>query len=186
MRGRNPVRRNQGTHASKFHGQKKKTPFFRKLVQKKVTKEIMQKIYGIEAREQHLIERRDEILHKTKGIPAISIGRFRLTPSAKNPREHQQILFELQNGAMPRKILQFSEIRELAKRNPVQFGQLFDLVYKYFTGEITKKEIDSLTKFLKHAIEKGKTTDQKMARVIQLKKRREEEIDFIQSYHKAA
>lgn len=187
MSGRLSARRNQLSHASKLLGQKKsKAPLFRKLVQKSVRKKIEGQFQKMYAREQHLVERREELLNKTQGLPAISIGRFRLTPSAKNPREHQQILFELQNGMMPKKLLQFSEIREMAKRNPMEFQQVFDLVYKYFTGEIKANEINALKKILEQAIRKGKITDMKMAGIHQLKERRNTEIDEIQSYHKAA
>lgn len=132
----------------------------KKRVSKRLQKKIKRDIYGrlsrLYAKEERLIERREELLHKSKDMPEIRFPGFKMKP--KTQMAHQEILQALQEGMIPRKFLKLHGIRKLLS-NPTAFKELFNLLYKYYTGQIKKPEWDKLEKVLTKAIREGMAKD---------------------------
>jgi len=169
---RPPPKRPTGLQSMAAKGKKRVS----KRLQKKIKRDIYGRISKLYAKEERLIERREELLQKGKGLPELDYFGFKM--QTKTTMSHHKILQALQEGMIPEKFLKLHGIRKLLT-NPVAFKELFNLIYKYYTGEIKPHEWEKLSKILKKAIKEGMAQDAKAIRNPREKQRIAREINDI-------
>ncbi|MFH1664221.1 MAG: hypothetical protein ABH986_05465 [archaeon] len=147
-------------------------------IRKKITGEIQRKKAELEGRYQQAMEREAEMAVMLKHMEEVNVSGMRLKP--KNQMELQRIMYELQQGVFPSYLLKSSGIRKYLMKNPAKYRELFDLIYKYYSGAIKKPEMEKLKKILTKTVGSGINEDMKTRGNDRAKQRRVKEISKIQ------